>query len=124
MATFPLVRGASEPDTGHKSLGGLWRRKSLAAKKGWEGTQRKPLLWRYLVCSCPPSPHLPGTSPLWPALAWLRGAPCQALSFPPTMSFHCFQNNSSLTAQVWLLGCFSPPGTCSPMSEGRQERPE
>lgn len=34
MATFPLVRGASEPDTGHKSLGGLWRRKSLAAKRG------------------------------------------------------------------------------------------
>lgn len=34
MAAFPFIREASDPDTGHTSLGGLWRRQVLAAEKG------------------------------------------------------------------------------------------
>jgi hypothetical protein len=104
------------------------RKRSWHTKEGWEETQRKPQLWKYLVVlSSWPSPHLRAASPPWPALAWLGGggAQCQSLSYPPPiMSFHCFQNNSLLISQVWPPGCFSPLGTCSPKSEGRQERTE
>lgn len=34
VATFPIISGASDPAMGHSSLGGLWRRQILAAKKG------------------------------------------------------------------------------------------
>lgn len=125
MATFPLVRGASDLDTGHKSLGGLWGRKGLAAERAGKGHKENLSSGGTLSLSHRPSPHLPARHQ--PAVACSGMAPGGSVpspELPPPMSFHCFQNNSLLTAQVWLLGCFSPPGTCSPMSEGQQERPK
>lgn len=69
-----------------------------------------------------PSPHMPAGPPT--TLAPFRGAQRQPRALPPPCPFAASKITLCSLPKFSLLGVFFPPETCSPASEGREERPE
>lgn len=86
------------------------------------GTQRKPPPWRCCGGGAGPAPTCPPARP--PPWHSSRGAQRQPRALPPPCPFAASKITLCSLPKFSLLGVFFPPETCSPASEGREERPE